>query len=62
VVHVDLNVLSLSSAIDGVLSWLHANNVNTLNVAGPRASEDPQIFTATFGLLAGVLGRINQAV
>lgn len=38
---VDLNLPVKTDAING---WLAANQIQTLNVAGPRASESPQIY------------------
>jgi hypothetical protein len=40
---------------DAVREWLAANQVRTLNVAGPRASQQPQAYALTVTLLRGVL-------
>ena len=35
---------SLDVAADELLHWINENNVQILNVAGPRASKDPEIY------------------
>ncbi len=55
--HVDLNELDILTAAGIVNSWIEARGIRTLNVAGPRASEDPTIYEATKSLLEAVLRR-----
>ncbi|MEO0900298.1 MAG: putative molybdenum carrier protein, partial [Bacteroidota bacterium] len=38
------------------LEWLQANNVETLNVAGPRLTEDPEIYSEAKEFLSNLLG------
>ncbi|MBL6455472.1 putative molybdenum carrier protein [Belnapia sp. T6] len=55
--HIDLKTLNEDAAIGRVVNWLRLIRCNTLNVAGPRKSEDEYIYDATFGLLLAVLAR-----
>jgi len=50
-IHVDFNRMSLEEAGEAVRVWLKKNQIETLNVAGPRASKDPAIYEATRRLL-----------
>jgi hypothetical protein len=50
-IHVDLGKLSLKDAAIIINSWIEDNNVKVLNIAGPRAGKDPEIYKATFNLL-----------
>lgn len=54
--HLDLGVLEAGAAARLLAEWLAANPVGTLNVAGPRASEDTRIHAAVHALLLRVLG------
>ncbi len=47
VLHLDLDELTPVAAADRLRSWLAALRPSTLNVAGPRASRDPQIYKKT---------------
>ena len=49
---IDLEILSLEKAGITVQEWLEKVRPQTLNVAGPRASEDPTIYKATYDLLS----------
>jgi hypothetical protein len=51
VLHLDLDELSLVSASTRLATWLAQVRPVTLNVAGPRASEDPRIAADTAALL-----------
>ena len=53
--HVDLAEKSMIYAIRLVKSWLVDNGVSVLNVAGPRSSNDPDIYTAVENLLDRIL-------
>lgn len=53
---VDLCVVDEHAAAKRVRRWLHVNDVARLNVAGPRASEDPEIYAATRAVLERALG------
>ena len=53
--HIDLNQQDVLPASVEVLSWLDEHNINTLNVAGPRASKDPKIYEAVKDILEAIL-------
>jgi hypothetical protein len=55
VLHLDLDQLSLASAGLSLRRWLAAVRPRVLNVAGPRASEDPRIASATEAVLGAAL-------
>lgn len=55
--HLDLKAVSMSYASRMLLSWLIDSGVKVLNVAGPRASKDPEIYGDTVKLLETVLSR-----
>lgn len=58
--HLDLREVGVSRAVRDVATWIRCNHVETLNVAGPRASEDPAVYQATFALISGVLACVTQ--
>lgn len=41
---IDLDETDVATAAARLREWLRANEIVTLNVAGPRASEDPRIY------------------
>ncbi|HTS18420.1 MAG TPA: putative molybdenum carrier protein [Verrucomicrobiae bacterium] len=49
---VDLN---LPADIDSVTAWITSNRIGTLNIAGPRASESPQIYDLAVAALKKLL-------
>jgi hypothetical protein len=53
--HIDLNELSEYKAIEIIKSWIEAMGIEILNVAGPRASEDPDIYEAVQNVFKSVL-------
>ncbi len=53
--HLDLELLSQAAAVTQLREWLQAVDPRVLNVAGPRASEDPAIAAATAALLRAAL-------
>ena len=53
-IHVDFNRVSIDEASKAVRIWLEKNQIETLNVAGPRARKDPAIYEATRRLLEAV--------
>ncbi len=55
--HVDLKKMPQDEAAVLVLEWLNENAIKVLNVAGPRASEDPEIYAGAFSLLENAFGR-----
>jgi len=54
-IHADMDKLSVSDAVKTVRSWINRNSIQILNVAGARASKDPEIYKVTFQLLKTVL-------
>jgi hypothetical protein len=54
-IHVDANWMSVEAATVIIRSWLSGSDIEVLNVAGPRASKDPKIYTATKTILKAVL-------
>jgi len=55
--HLDLDRLTLASASARLADWLAEVRPRVLNVAGPRASEDPRIVADTAALLEAALPR-----
>ena len=53
--HVDANQLSVEAAVQFVRAWISGNEIEVLNVAGPRASKDPQIYSTTKKILRELL-------
>jgi len=52
--HIDLNKTNSFKAARVIYNWVIENNIETLNVAGPRASKDEYIYRATIHLLTTV--------
>jgi len=46
VLHVDLSTMGIKEAVTGIREWLSGLEGETLNVAGPRASNDGAIYGA----------------
>lgn len=53
--HADMLKLSVPQAAEKIRSWIRENNIEVLNVAGPRASNDANIHDLTFNILKTVL-------
>jgi hypothetical protein len=53
--HLDLDTMAFSEARDRLREWLNVNAPSVMNVAGPRASEDPSIHSASKAVLMAVL-------
>ncbi len=49
--HIDFERISLEQAAQKLREWIISINCRILNVAGPRASSDPQIYQKTKALL-----------
>jgi len=49
--HIDLNTQAAFDAARIITDWVKAYDIRVLNVAGPRASEDPLIYQATADIL-----------
>jgi len=55
--HIDLNKTESFQAAKQIKSWLAEHEIEVLNVAGPRASKDPDIYQATVHILKTVFYR-----
>ena len=55
--HVDLHQVALADALGLAEAWLARHAIATLNVAGPRASEDAAIYSAAAAVVGGILAR-----
>lgn len=53
--HVDLNKVSKESGVELVRNWVQEHGINVLNVAGSRKSHAPNIHSAVYSILMGVL-------
>jgi hypothetical protein len=53
--HIDLNTQNRFQAAMTISSWITRHKIETLNVAGPRASRDPEIYQATVNVLTTTL-------
>jgi len=62
VVHLDLSRTAAFAAARQLADWIGQNHVRVLNVAGPRASEDPAIYQKTRDILetAILLGLVSD--
>ena len=49
--HIDLLVVSETESIKLIADWFELNDFKTLNVAGPRLSEDSETYRQTYTLL-----------
>jgi hypothetical protein len=52
--HIDLNKIPAFKAATLICSWIDENAIEILNVAGPRASKDDQIYPAVLKLIESV--------
>lgn len=55
--HLDLATLSPREAARTAREWIDARGIETLNVAGPRASKDPGLYELTRQLLRDLMVR-----
>jgi hypothetical protein len=53
-IHIDLKEYAVLPAALEILTWIGANNINVMNVAGPRASKDPKIYESVKEVLTGL--------
>lgn len=53
--HIDFNDFPGLSALPHITGWLREHHVRVLNVAGPRASDDPRIYRAVYAVVRGLL-------
>ncbi len=54
--HLDMDEMSMLYALRFLKSWVSDNGIKILNVAGARASKDPNIYDATTKIIEGLLG------
>jgi len=57
---IDLNLTKSTDAASSVVSWIQSQSIKTLNVAGPRASEDAGIYQDVFRILEMVVQMQKQ--
>jgi hypothetical protein len=57
---IDLNLSTHYDAASLAVSWIRMQRIEILNVAGPRASEDPRIYAATFRVLAHIIEMVAE--
>lgn len=60
--HVDLLETTSDAAALAVCVWLENSGCRVLNVAGPRASEEPRIYRAVRRLLSNVLSPVADPI
>ncbi|MBW2044107.1 MAG: putative molybdenum carrier protein [Deltaproteobacteria bacterium] len=53
--HIDLDSMDAPKAAEIVRLWIETRGIETLNVAGPRASKDPEIYEAAKSFLVAVI-------
>lgn len=58
VLHLDLRLVDVKRAASLLVDFVRTQNVETLNIAGPRASGDPYIYSATLSVLAAAVPSI----
>jgi hypothetical protein len=49
--HIDLHITPSYDAASLIMSWIKLQRIEVLNVAGPRASEDPEVYNDVFRIL-----------
>ena len=54
-IHIDMDRLSIADAVDTIKEWIAHNAIQILNVAGPRASKDTDIYNTTTEILETML-------
>lgn len=52
--HLDLDTITSPQAISAIQDWLQEHTIHTLNVAGPRASNEPRIHEAVYTILTTI--------
>lgn len=50
-IHINFMATGFPDARQNIIEWIDANRIQILNVAGARASKDPDIYRGTFELL-----------
>ncbi|MFC1744375.1 putative molybdenum carrier protein [Candidatus Riflebacteria bacterium] len=49
--HIDFNKITFNQALDKAKNWILSKRIKILNVAGPRASKDPEIYPASYQMI-----------
>lgn len=57
--HLDLHQMAAMEAAHKVVEWIGQNSIEVLNVVGPRASHDPQIYDDVKAILKVVVKRMR---
>lgn len=57
---IDASTITRTDAVEALVCFIGANNIRTLNVAGPRASKWPDAHVYARTLLAAVLTQLNS--
>jgi hypothetical protein len=52
--HIDLALWEPTMAVAAIEQWLDHQHVEVLNVAGPRASSEPRIYSAAYAVLTAI--------
>jgi hypothetical protein len=52
---IDISEVSIEDAVRTIQEWIARSKITTLNVAGPRASEDPSIYADVHAVLTAAL-------
>lgn len=62
--HIDLKQIPAFQAATTINDWISKKGIAILNVAGPRASKDPKIYSDTLGILASTyyLGKEDSVI
>lgn len=58
--HMDLLANADSATIEKILLWLRTQDIEILNVAGPRASKDPEIYDAVYRVLTQAFEKLSE--
>jgi len=60
--HIDLNIATSYDAASLIRSWIELQNIQILNVAGPRASKDSRIYDEVFRILemAIIMSKVQE--
>ena len=58
--HIDLNTQNRFEAAVTISSWIARHKIEALNVAGPQASRDPEIYQDTAPYLFETCYRVNR--
>lgn len=57
--HIDFALVPGEAGIESAADWLRSNEIGVLNIAGPRASEDPFIYDAVREFLGELFLKIR---